>query len=37
MVVLFVGLALSGICGKLLSKVRGLDILSAFALYLVVV
>ncbi len=36
MVVLFVGLALWGL-GKLLSKVRGLDILSAFGLYLVVV
>ena len=35
-VVLFVGLALWGL-GKLLSKVRGLDILSAFGLYLVVV
>ncbi|MBM3122566.1 MAG: branched-chain amino acid ABC transporter permease, partial [Chloroflexi bacterium] len=36
MVVLFVGLAMWGL-GRLLSRVRGLDILSAFGLYLVVV
>ena len=36
MVVLFVGLALWGL-GRLLSRVRGLDILSAFGLYLVAV
>ncbi len=36
MIVLFVGLALWGL-GRLLSKVRGLDILSAFGLYLVTV
>jgi branched-chain amino acid transport system permease protein len=36
MVVLLVGLALWGL-GRLLSKVRGLDILSAFGLYLVAV
>jgi len=36
MAVLFVGLALWGL-GRLLSRVRGLDILSAFGLYLVAV